>query len=102
MAELFGKGRTTITEHIRNIFKEGELAEKLVCRDFRHTTPHGAIEGKTQTKVVKYYNLCRLPCEITPRHPVSDHPAGKLPMICIKRLSTSGHNGWKSGSVMKA
>ena len=57
MAELFGKGRTTITEHISNIFKEAELNEKEVCRHFRHTTRHGAIEGKTQTKQVKYYNL---------------------------------------------
>jgi hypothetical protein len=57
MAELFGKGRTTITEHISNIFKEGELDEKLVCRNFRHTTQHGAIEGKTQSKEVTYYNL---------------------------------------------
>lgn len=57
MAELFEKGRTTITEHIRNIFKEGELDEEMVCRDFRHTTEHGAIKGKTQTKNVKYYNL---------------------------------------------
>ena len=51
MAELFGKSRTTITEHISNIFKEGELDEKLVCRNFRHTTQHGAIEGnKTRQK----------------------------------------------------
>jgi len=57
MAELFGKGRTTITEHIGNIFKEGELDEKVVCRNFRHTTKHGAIESKTQDKQVKYYNL---------------------------------------------
>ncbi|PKP55606.1 MAG: cell filamentation protein Fic [Candidatus Altiarchaeales archaeon HGW-Altiarchaeales-1] len=57
MAELFGKGRTTITEHIGNIFKEGELEENLVCRKFRHTTQHGAIEGKMQNKEVKYYNL---------------------------------------------
>lgn len=57
MAQLFGKGRTTITEHIGNIFKDGELEEQLVCRDFRHTTQHGAIEGKTQTKKVKFYNL---------------------------------------------
>jgi hypothetical protein len=57
MAELFGKGRSTITEHINNLFKEGELDEELVCRDFRHTTQHGAIEGKTQGKNVKYYNL---------------------------------------------
>jgi len=57
MAELFGKGRSTITEHIRNIFAEGELDENVVCRNFRHTTQHGAIEGKTQSKEVKYYNL---------------------------------------------
>jgi prophage maintenance system killer protein len=51
MAELFDKGRTTVTEHIQNIFKEGELDEKAVCRDFRHT---GA-DGKEYQ--VKYYNL---------------------------------------------
>ena len=57
MAELFGKGRSTITEHIQNTFKEGELDEKLVCRDSRLTTKHGAIKGKTQEVSVKYYNL---------------------------------------------
>ena len=57
MAELFGKGRSTITEHLTNIFKEHELDENMVCREFRHTTQHGAIVGKTQEKVVKYYNL---------------------------------------------
>ena len=57
MAVLFNKGRTTITEHISNVFKEGELIEEMVCRDFRHTTQHGAIKGKTQSKNVKYYNL---------------------------------------------
>jgi hypothetical protein len=48
MAQLFGKGRSTITEHIGNIFKEGELDEKVARRKFRHTTPHVAIAGKTQ------------------------------------------------------
>ena len=57
MAMLFGKGRSTITEHIQNVFKEEELDEKVVCREFRHTTQHGAIEGKTQEKTVRYYNL---------------------------------------------
>jgi hypothetical protein len=57
MAQLFGKGRTTITGHIQNIFKEGELNEDVVCRNFRHTTQHGAIEGKTQEVSVKLYNL---------------------------------------------
>lgn len=41
MAALFGKGRSTVTEHIRNIFKEGELEENSVCRKFRHTAADG-------------------------------------------------------------
>ncbi|WKS99745.1 virulence RhuM family protein [Gallibacterium salpingitidis] len=57
MAELFGKGRSTITEHIKNIFREGELIENEVCRKFRHTTPHGAIVGKTQQQEFTQYNL---------------------------------------------
>ncbi len=50
MGQLFEKSRTTITEHIQHIFKEGELQEKVVCRNFRHTTQHGAIAEKTQNK----------------------------------------------------
>ncbi|MDX1828877.1 MAG: RhuM family protein [Lutibacter sp.] len=57
MAVLFDKGRTTIIDHIQNIFTEGELIEEEVCRNFRHTTQHGAIKGKTQTSKTKYYNL---------------------------------------------
>ena len=57
IADLFEKGRSTITEHLKKIFSEGELNEKEVCRNFRHTTKHGAIEGKTQIKETKYYNL---------------------------------------------
>jgi hypothetical protein len=57
MAELFGKGRSTIAEHIRNVFLEGELLEEVVCRKFRHTTQHGAIADKLQTRDVNYYNL---------------------------------------------
>lgn len=57
IAELFEKGRSTITEHLKKIFESGELEEKVVCREFRHATTHGAIEGKTQQTVTKYYNL---------------------------------------------
>lgn len=57
MALLFGKGRSTITEHIGNVFKEGELDVKVVSRKFRHTTQHGAIAEKTQEKEVTLYNL---------------------------------------------
>lgn len=57
MAALFGKARSTVAEHIQNVFAEGELAEDVVCREFRQTTQHGAIEGKTQENAVKHYNL---------------------------------------------
>ncbi len=43
MAVLFNKARTTITEHIQNVFKEGELNEDVVCLNFRLTTRHSAI-----------------------------------------------------------
>lgn len=58
MAQLFGKSLTTITKHIQNIsFKEGVLNEEMACRNFRLTTQHGAVEGKTQEFSVKLYNL---------------------------------------------
>ena len=60
IAQLFGKSRSTITEHLRNIFESGELDEKVVCREFRQTTQHGSLKGKTQSKMVKYYNLAAI------------------------------------------
>lgn len=54
---LFGKAKSTISEHIKNIFEEGELDESMVVRKFRTTTQHGAIENKTQSHEVNYYNL---------------------------------------------
>lgn len=51
IASLFDKGRSTITEHLKNIFSEGELEESAVCRDFRQT---GA-DGKSYK--TKFYNL---------------------------------------------
>ena len=57
MAELFGVQRPAITKHLSNIFKSGELDENVVCSILEHTTSHGAVEGKTQTKKTKFYNL---------------------------------------------
>ena len=57
IAELFGVDRSVVTKHIRNIFKDRELNKKMVCAKFAHTTLHGAIKGKTQTKNIEFYNL---------------------------------------------
>lgn len=57
MCRLFGRDQSVIARHIKNIFKEGELDEKVVYAKFAYTTRHGAIAGKTQTKEIGYYNL---------------------------------------------
>jgi len=51
MGELFGKSKKTISEHIGNIFKEGELEKNSVVRNFRIT----ASDGKEYS--VMHYNL---------------------------------------------
>ena len=51
LCELFQKSKATISEHIKNIFVEGELVEELVVRNFRTT----AQDGKSYN--TNYYNL---------------------------------------------
>ncbi len=51
MAVLFGKAKSTINEHLKNIFSEGELVADSVIRNFRTT----AADGKSYD--TNYYNL---------------------------------------------
>lgn len=37
LCDLFQKSKSTISQHIKNIFEEGELDEKVVVRNFRIT-----------------------------------------------------------------
>lgn len=57
MSKLFDRDRTVITRHINNIFKSQELIKDEVCAKFAHTTEHGAIVDKTQTRELDFYNL---------------------------------------------
>ena len=104
IALLFGKGRSTITEHIRNVFAEGELQEDVVCRDFRHTTQHGAIAGKTQEVSVNYYNLDVI---ISVGYRVKSHQGTQFRIWATQRLReyivkgfASNDERFKSGSSM--
>ncbi len=56
MAELFDRDVKTIGKHINNAFLE-ELDKQVVVAKFATTTQHGAIENKTQTHMVEFYNL---------------------------------------------
>ena len=54
IALLFGKGRSTITEHINNVYKENELNYDSTCRKFRHVRLEGNREVERD---IEYYNL---------------------------------------------
>lgn len=54
LVELFGKARRTIGEHIRNIYKEGELEKESTWRNFRQVQKEGERKVK---RVVSAYNL---------------------------------------------
>ena len=49
MAELFGKAKSTVNEHIKNIYKEGELIEKETMTKFGNS--------EFADKPTNYYNL---------------------------------------------
>ncbi|HPE56372.1 MAG TPA: virulence RhuM family protein [Bacteroidales bacterium] len=54
MATLFGKGRSTITEHIGNVFDEGELEQNRTCRNFRQVRKEG---DRVVERDIDHYNL---------------------------------------------
>ena len=56
IAILFDRDKSVISRHIKNILTE-ELEKEEVIAKFATTTKHGAIEGKSQTHIVDYYNL---------------------------------------------
>ena len=57
MAELFGVKVPAVSKHLKKIFEEGELDEKVVVSKMEITSPHGAMPGRTQTGEAMYYNL---------------------------------------------
>ena len=57
LVTLYQSSKSNVSEHIKHIFEEGELDEKVVVRKFRTTTQHGAIAGKTQHIETNFYNL---------------------------------------------
>ena len=57
MAKVFDVGISAISKHLKNIFEDQELDEKVVVSKMENTTRHGAIENRTQTNEVKIYNL---------------------------------------------
>jgi len=57
MAELFGVQTPAVNKHLKKIFDEGELDEKVVISKMEITTAHGAMPDKTQKKEPSFYKL---------------------------------------------
>ena len=51
IATLFKKARTTILEHIKNVYLEGELQQALTCRKFRQVQKEGK---RTVTREIEH------------------------------------------------
>ena len=77
LCELFDKDKRTISEHIQNIFKEGELSEESVIRKFRTT----ASDGKNYQ--VNYYNLDVI---ISVGYRISSHRGTQFRIWATQRL----------------
>ncbi|MCU0387596.1 MAG: virulence RhuM family protein [Chitinophagaceae bacterium] len=54
MATLFGKSRSTVAEHIANVFEESELEQNRTCRKFRQVRMEGNREVERD---IDHYNL---------------------------------------------
>ncbi|SEK66631.1 RhuM family protein [Halomonas daqiaonensis] len=85
MRELFGRERSVITKHLRNIFKEGELDEGAVCANFAHT----AEDGKTYQ--VRHYNLDVI---LSVGYRVKSHQATRFRQWATQVLREHLTQGW--------
>ncbi|MBP6756982.1 MAG: virulence protein RhuM/Fic/DOC family protein [Bacteroidia bacterium] len=57
ISEIFEIDRSVVSKHIKRVFTDNELDQKVVCAKFAHTTQHGAIKEKQQNTIIEYYNL---------------------------------------------
>ena len=101
MATLFGKGRSTITEHIAHVFEEGELNKKATCRNFRQVRFEGQREVHRE---IEHYNLDVI---ISVGYRVKSHQGTQFRIWATQRLKeyiikgfTLNDERFKTGSSM--
>lgn len=101
MASLFGKGRSTVAEHIANVFEEGELEQNRTCRKFRQVQKEG---NREIAREIDHYNLDVI---ISVGYRVKSHQGTQFRIWATKRLKEYIIKGFalnddrfKSGSSM--
>jgi hypothetical protein len=80
LGELFQKAKATISEHIKNIFEEGELEEKSTVRYFRTVQTEGK---RDVTRDVEHYNLDAI---ISVGYRVNSHRGTQFRIWATQRL----------------
>jgi hypothetical protein len=60
IAELYGTQRPAISKHLANIFRLGELDEKVVSSILEHTTQHGAMNSSAWYKMISFFILLKI------------------------------------------
>ena len=80
MSELFQVAKSSISEHIKHIYNEGELELKATVRKFRTVQTEGT---RTVTRELDYYNLDMI---ISVGYRVKSHVATKFRIWATQRL----------------
>jgi len=80
LAELFAVSKSTISEHISNVFFEGELKEEATVRNFRTVQTEGT---RNIAREIEYYNLDMI---ISVGYRVKSHVATKFRQWATKHI----------------
>ena len=80
MADLFQKDKRTVSEHIQNIYEEGELSKEATVRKFRTVQVEG---DRSVSRDLDYYNLDTI---ISVGYRVKSHRGTQFRIWATKRL----------------
>jgi hypothetical protein len=101
LCELFQKSKATISEHIKNVFEEGELDQNSTVRNFRTVQTEG---NRQVERAIDFYNLDVI---ISVGYRVKSHQGTQFRIWATQRLKeyiikgfTLNDDRFKSGSSM--
>lgn len=88
MAELFGKDVRTVSEHVQNVYFEGELEREATIRDFRIVRQEGS---RQVTRAIEHYNLDVI---ISVGYRVKSHQGTRFRQWATRTLREHLTQGW--------
>lgn len=104
MAELFDVDKSSISRHLKNIFKEGELDEKVVVAKIATTTQHGAEEKQIrqlERAVTGYFDYIEDLIERENTFTMEEFAASVNEFLAFRRYDILRDKGKISGRMAK-